>query len=84
MIFLAAYPPTELTLGFELVDYTIPEPDGPLEVCLTVQSGNTIGTMVSGIALQYTDGTANGKTHPVSLTVAIFTRVYIHNLKSHY
>ena len=63
MIFLTAYPPTELTLGFRLVDYTIPEYDGPLEVCLTVLSGNTIGTTVPGIGLQYSNGAAKGKTH---------------------
>ncbi len=46
-------PSVELTIGFEIANYTIPEPDGRLGVCLTVKSRNAIETILPTITIRY-------------------------------
>ncbi len=51
----------ELTIGFEIADCSIPEPDGPLDVCITVKSGNAIETILPSITTRYDDIEAVGE-----------------------
>ena len=71
MIHIHSYTPyyTVITLGFEVGDYNISEPDGPLEVCV-VASG-TIGTNLPAVTFSYTDGSAEGEQLIIALCVVV-------------
>ncbi len=61
VLFTFYCPSIELIIGFEIANYAIPEPDGPIEVCLTEKSGNAIETILPTITIRYDDIEAAGE-----------------------